>query len=521
MDKPLRVLIVEDSADDVILLMRELRRAGFQTSHKQVDTAEAMHAALDEQAWDLIICDYSMPRFSALAALEIVQKRELDLPFIIVSGAIGDDVAVAAMRAGAHDYLMKGNLKRLAPAIERELQEAAMRRERRQAEVALRQAQKMESLGLLAGSVAHDFNNLLVAMLGQSSLALARLEPGSAAREHVRKVVRAAERAADLTRQMLAYSGGGRFDVRVINLNQIIRDNLHLLEVAVPKRVSLQARLAPSLPRIDADPGRIQQVVMNLILNAAQAIGDRPGAVTLETAQAEGRRQPEPGWVRIVEPPGNGRFVTLTAIDTGVGMDAETLARIFEPFFTTKPGGKGLGLASMISIVREYRGGLYVRSAPELGTTFRLFFPASDSLEPEREDDDSIELVTPTLIPLGAVLVIDDESPVREAVSDILALVNVPVLAAPDGDTGLALFRERRDEVMCVLLDLSMPGLSGAETFSGLQALDDRVPIILSSGYSQAEVTARFGAMQPAAFIQKPYRLEALLSTIRDVCQFV
>jgi PAS domain S-box-containing protein len=384
--------------------------------------------------------------------------------------------------------------------------------ERKRSAEALRQAQKLESLGVLAGGVAHDFNNLLVAMLGQTSLALAQLPPESPARASVEKAVLAAQRAADLTRQLLAYSGRGQFEIRPLSLNALIRENLHLLAVALPKHVRLKPELAEPLPLIKADAGQMQQVIMNLILNAAEAIGARPGTVAVVTGAQALTAGDERLWQYTGDALPPGDYATLEVRDDGCGMNAETLARIFDPFFTTKLTGRGLGLAAVLGIVRGHGGGLRVESAVGQGTTFTLFFPVTEArpaAPPEPEDLDRAAL------PPGLVLVIDDEEPVRQAAADILALEGLPVVTAPDGDAGLRLYRERADEVRLVVLDLSMPGRSGEETWRELRRINPDVRVILSSGYSQFEAAHRFVDQGLAGFLQKPYDMEQFIEAIR------
>jgi PAS domain S-box-containing protein len=388
--------------------------------------------------------------------------------------------------------------------------------ERVEAEESLRQAQKMESLGILAGGVAHDFNNLLVALLGQTSLALAQLPLESPARTHVEKAVKAAERAADLTRQMLAYSGRGQFEMRFVNLNTLIRENLHLFEVAVPKNVQLRSELAEALPLIEADVGQMQQVVMNLIINAAEAIGERPGAVVVSTDAIEVSAGDDRLWRFTGEPPTPGRYVMLEVRDNGSGMDAETLSRIFDPFFTTKFTGRGLGLAAVLGIVRGHKAGLQVTSEPGQGTAFRLAFPALDGPQQGRlKDEDKTERGAFSPHPPPVILVIDDEEPVREAVTDILEMEGLQVLSAANGAAGIDLYRERRADVRLVLLDLSMPGMNGEQAFHELRRIDPSAHVILSSGYSQLEATQRFVGLGLAGFIQKPYDAATLIEAIR------
>ena len=511
MSSELAVLLIEDSEDDAVLLLRALRKGGHDPVFQRVDTMSGMKQALETGIWDVVIADYSLPHFSGLEALRMVKEKGLDLPFIIVSGAIGENVAVAAMRAGAHDYIMKANLARLAPAIERELQEAALRREHRRSEEALLRTQKMESLGLLAGGVAHDFNNLLVAMLGQSSLALAKLPPQSAAREHIRKSVQAAERAADITRQMLAFAGRGQFELRAIDLNILIQENLHLLELAVPKHVKLTPRLQKDLPMITADPGQMQQIIMNLILNGAEAIGEDAGTVVVSTGTQRGEPAPASRRRFLGSLAGGEAYVTLQVQDTGAGMDAATLKQIFDPFFTTKKSGRGLGLAAVQGIVRAHKGALHIDSELGKGTVFRLFFPVSAD-EPAPSD----EVVSQVETQPKLVLVIDDEFAVLDAVTDILALAEIETITASNGRQGLTLYSERHAEIDLVLLDLTMPGLSGYETLAQLRQIKSEVRVILSSGYNQIDVTDRLNDPGRVGFLQKPYDADKLINVVRQ-----
>ncbi|MFN8091568.1 MAG: PAS domain-containing protein [Vicinamibacteria bacterium] len=377
-------------------------------------------------------------------------------------------------------------------------------------EEALRRAAKEESLTVLAGGVAHDFNNLLAAILGHAALALKQLPETSPARRHVEKAAVAVERASDLTRQMLAYSGRGRFVVRPADFNAVVRENLPLLEVALPKSVRLEASLAPVLPTVEADVGQLQQVLMNLVINAAEAIGERGGVVTVSTGEREVGPADGALWRASGHPLRPGRYVVLEVRDDGPGIDAETLDRIFEPFFTTKFTGRGLGLAAVLGVVRGHHGAVSVDSAPGRGTVFRLLFPPGREAPAEA----GAEARGPRREEPVTLLLVDDEDVVRDMVGEVLAHEGVHVLSAPDGARGVEVFRENRGAIDVVLLDLSMPGLSGEQTYERLREVDPGVRVILSSGYDQDEATRRFGADGPAGFIQKPYRPQQLMAEI-------
>lgn len=385
--------------------------------------------------------------------------------------------------------------------------------ERKRAEEALFQAQKLESLGVLAGGIAHDFNNLLVAMLGQTSLAERRLAPEHPAREHILKAVDAAQKATTLTRQMLAYSGRGQFEIVSINMNTLIDENIKLFRASVPKTVHLEAQLTPQLPSIEGDPGQMQQVIMNLILNAAEAIGQERGTVRVVTGIEAGEEAAEDnGWHTSGDVMPGARYVTIEIHDDGCGMSEATLAKIFDPFFSTKATGQGLGLAAVLGIVHGHQGKIMVRSKPGQGTIFKLLFRVHETavapVEPAEPENAAPEQTGFT------VLVVDDEAAVREAVNDVLSLEGIRVLTATDGTRALEIFSERSDEIDLILLDLSMPGLSGDDTLRGLREIDSTVPVILSSGYDKRDLRHRFSTRDLTGFIQKPYTAKRLSDSI-------
>ncbi len=383
--------------------------------------------------------------------------------------------------------------------------------EKRRIEEQLRHTQKLESLGVLAGGVAHDFNNLLTGMLGNASLALDTLPENHPNRILLEEVTRAAERAADLTRQLLAYAGKGRFVLRVLDLSELVREIGGLVQASIPKQVQLRLQLADDLPGIEADPGQIQQIVMNLVINGAEAIGEEGGMVLVRT----GVQQVDEQYIDTVAPSGEtlkpGEYVSLEVHDTGCGMSEETLGKIFDPFFTTKFAGRGLGLSAVQGIVRAHQGALKVYSKPGSGTTFKVLFrsagaPVAPQPAPEHAD----------LRGSGAVLVVDDESIVRETVRHTLERYGYDVLVAKEGAEAIEIFRQRRDTIRVVLLDLTMPGMSGEQTLRELQRLQPGVKVLLSSGYNEVEALHRFAGKGLAGFIQKPYTAAALAGKVRD-----
>jgi len=369
MSQPLRVLMIEDSESDAALIVRHLETAGYCVHADRVQTAGALRAALADPVYDVIIADHRMPQFDAPAALAIVREAGHDIPFLVVSGTIGEELAVAMMKAGAHDYLVKSNLARLAPAVGREIRDALARRELRRTEAErqkleeqVRQAQKMESIGRLAGAVSHDFNNMLTVIIGYAQLGLCELTPQDSLYDAFSQIDDAARRAADLARRLLAFSRPQPAALRDVILNDQVRDFEKMLTRVLGETIQLEVSLDPRGGVIHADPGHIEQILMNLAVNAKDAM---PGGGRLRIATAS-------------RPAANQ--IQLSVSDTGIGMSREVMARIFEPFFTTKAEGRGtgLGLATVYGIVKQSQGAIEVSSEPGRGTAFTLRFPAKE-----------------------------------------------------------------------------------------------------------------------------------------------
>lgn len=381
--------------------------------------------------------------------------------------------------------------------------------EREVTQESLLQSQKLESVGLLAGGIAHDFNNLLLGMLGRTTLALKMMTPDHPARVHVEKAADSAERAADLTQQLLAYAGKGRIEMQPLDVNRLIRDNVSLLGTILPAHVAVDLRLAPALPPVNADRGQLQQIVMNLVINAGEAMErqDR-GRLIIETTVAT--KQAGLHWEGPDELP-PGRYITLSVSDTGSGIEKDALGYIFEPYFTTKMHGSGLGLAATLGIIRTHGGSIQVQSTPAAGSRFVVWLPVLKGIMLE-------ELPARNVIGYsnrsGAILVIDDEDDVRNAVIDLLALGGWQVFEAATGVMGVELYQQHKDEIDLVLLDMRMPGMNGKETLHQLHSFDPHVKVVLTSGYGEREALTRFGHTPHLSFLQKPYRLETLFDMI-------
>jgi PAS domain S-box-containing protein len=394
--------------------------------------------------------------------------------------------------------------------------------EQKRAAEAMRETQKLESLGVLAGGIAHDFNNLLVGILGNATLALEMLPEESPGRAPIEGVVVAGERAAALTRQMLAYSGRGRFVLERIDLSRFVRETIPLIEASISRSVELRLDLARIVPVIDADAGQLQQVLMNLVINGAEAITDgRPGTVTITTRMqkidSDYMRTEGDNWSCELK---EGTYLLLQVRDNGSGMDESTKSRVFEPFFTTKFTGRGLGLAAVLGIVRGHGGSIQVSSSPGNGTTFRVLFPAAAAPECAAAPENLPKQTEGAAVSGGAVLIIDDEPIVRKLARSALEPHGYSVLLAENGERGVDLFREHIELVRCIVLDLTMPVMGGEEALEQVKALRADVPVVLSSGYSEVEVIRRFEGKGLAGFIQKPYRTAALVEKVKEVVAF-
>jgi PAS domain S-box-containing protein len=378
--------------------------------------------------------------------------------------------------------------------------------EQKAIEEAMLRGQKLESLGVMAGGVAHDFNNLLTGILAEASLASQKLAADHLVQVHLHRLIKTTERGAGLATQLLAYAGKRPLQTGCLDLNQMIVENIGLLQTIVAREVSLEMELAPELPVIEADAGQLQQVVMNLILNAAEACEGRPGHVYVRTLA----QSVDPGQLSNRKP---GVYVCFSVEDNGSGMTADVQQRIFDPFFTTKVTGRGLGLAGVQRIVRSHRGEIELESYPNIGTQFKVWLPAQGAhvgVQPIAEKPPAD--LAPTLP--KTVLVIDDEYAIRVALADMLELYGVTVLAAENGREGVEQFIQQAERIDLIMLDMTLPVLSGRDTFFLLRTQKENVPIILFSGYGESEVTDQLGAMRRTFFLQKPFRIDQLLEQL-------
>ncbi|HOV72480.1 MAG TPA: PAS domain S-box protein [Candidatus Hydrogenedentes bacterium] len=384
--------------------------------------------------------------------------------------------------------------------------------ERSRLEAQIQHTQKLESLGVLAGGIAHDFNNLLMGILGYAGLVLRELPPDTKMYQRIQQIEQAGQRAADLAKQLLAYSGRGKFVIESIDLGKLVQEMAQFIEAGISRKAVLRYNFAPDLPAIEGDATQIRQVVMNLITNASDAIGDNVGVISISTGVMEVTHE-YLSQTYLDDSLAGGLYIFLEVSDTGCGMDEATKARIFDPFFTTKFVGRGLGLAATLGIIRSHHGAIKVYSEPGAGATFKVLFPAAKQMAE----------TTPSIVDAtawkgsGVILVIDDEPIVRDVAAHTLEPLGFNTILACDGQEGAEMFERHCSEIVLVLLDMTMPRLSGTETYERIRAIRPDVPVILSSGYNEQDTVARFSREGLAGFIQKPYQPRELIVKVKQV----
>lgn len=630
---PLRLLLVEDSEDDAMLLTRELRRGNYDPVYERVDTAAAMSEALDREQWEIVIADYAMPQFSGISALQVLQQKQLDLPFIIVSGTIGEDVAVGAMKAGAHDYLNKDNLARLVPAVERELREAKVRQERivaqeqireqaalldvaqdaiivqdledricfwnksaerlygwtsqevigkkaaellfadptatlhltphpslltrkgewqgeldqvtkegeeiivesrwrlmrdgsgqpksvlvvntditekKKLEIQFLRTQRLESIGTLAGGIAHDLNNVLAPILMGLEIIKMKL-PDPESQKVLATLEASTKRGADIVRQVLAFARGLEGRHAELQVKHLVREIAHMATETFPKYIDIRVEIPVTPWVILGDATQLQQVLLNLCVNARDAMPN--GGKLL--IRAENVRLDE-NYARMHLEAKPGIYVLLTVTDTGMGIPPAIIDKIFEPFFTTKPVGQGtgLGLSTILGIVRSHGGFINVYSDVGKGTSFKVYLPADTKIELEDieiEHDD---------MPSGGgelVMVIDDEASIRDIAKQTLETFGYKVITADDGSEAIALYVQQQVKVHVAIVDMKMPIMDGPATIRALRKLDPKVKIIAASGLTLGGQMAEASTVNAQAVLPKPFTAENLLKTIYRV----
>ncbi len=637
MVKKIRLLIIEDMEDDAFLILRELRKGGFEPDYTIVDTKKDMEKALAAQTWDIIVSDYFLPRFNGLEALEIAKNYDPDVPFILVSGVIGEDLAVAAMKAGAHDYMMKGNLKRLIPAVKRELHDAQVRiahrksesdledsknmlqsiidnaaaviylkdtqgnyilinkqyetlfhinndqikgkndydifsenvaaalrnndrkvveanramefeevihhngdphtyisvkfpicdasgvltsvcsictdiTERKKLEARFQHAQKMEAIGTLTGGIAHDFNNILAVIIGNTELLQEQIQKGHYKADYLDEIKRAGQRAANLVHQLLAFSRKQVIKPKLINFNDILKDLEKMLGRIIGEDILLKIIPATGLWPVTIDPGQVDQVIMNIAVNARDAMPSG-GNLNIQTKNIE-LKAGHFSDHDVENLP--GPYVMLTVSDTGIGMDAETRKRAFEPFFTTKETGKGtgLGLSTVYGIVKQNGGYIWAYSEPGHGTTIKIYLPKGkeDTAEFKRT-----EPVEGSLEGSETILVVEDDPSLRRLARKIFEKYGYNVLDAKNGIEALRIAREYEGAIQLVLTDVIMPEMNGAELVKHLIRKQPDLKYIYMSGYPENTLSNSGLSNSNFDLIEKPFSTDTLVGKVRKV----
>ncbi len=511
------VLHLEDEARDARLIERQLAADGIACEVVRVDCEASFRAAVARGGFDIILADHSLPDFDGIDALRIARESCPSVPFICVSGSLGEELAIDALKSGATDYVLKHRLSRLGPAVRRALQESAERDKRRRAEseVAvlenqLRHSQKMEAVGQLAGGIAHDFNNLLTVINGYCERLLVMSADGDPMAADLDLIHKAGQRAAQLTRQLLAFSRRQVLQPKLIELNGIVIDIERILRRVIGEQVTVVTKLDSALGVTQADPGQIEQVIMNLAINARDAMPNG-GVLTIETANITIDGVATPRY-----PLRAGRYAMLAVRDTGIGMDAATAARIFEPFFTTKEAGKGtgLGLSTVYGILMQSGGDVAVESTPGAGTTMRVFLPIVDGVPA------SPVAPRPEPLPRGneTLLVVEDEDFVRELVREFLHTSGYTVIEANSAEDAIRLIEnEDTPPIDLLVTDVVLPGLNGARLAEHLKARMPRIEALYMSGYP-GDSMFRGEVFDPGqSFLAKPFTRHVLTGKVREI----
>ncbi len=488
-------------------LMFQIRKDGTFVHYKApMDDALALppEAFLGKKCQDTMppqVAEPSMHHINLALETDEVQTFEYQLPVPLPDGALRDfEARIAPVFDGEVLFIVRDISER-----------RQAERERARLEAQVQHAQKLESIGVLTGGIAHDFNNMLTAILGNADLALREMAPEAPGQDRLGDIKKTARLLADLTNQMLVYSGKGRIVVEKLDLSRLVREMEHLLKLSVSKKAILRFELPESLPFIEADASQIRQVVMNLVVNASEAIGDRSGVVSIRTGILDAKRA-DLDQVYVDDELAEGIYVVLEVSDTGCGMDDETREKVFDPFFTTKFTGRGLGMSAVLGILRGHGGAITVHSTPEQGATFTVLFPIAELQDRSAVVDGAAHRASSGTG--KTVLVVDDEQTVRVLAKIILGDGGYTVVCAEDGRQALEIVRERGDEIDAILLDLTMPHMDGVEAFQEIRKIRQDVPVVLSSGYNEQDATVRFAGRGLSGFLKKPYGIEELLLKI-------
>ncbi len=484
--KTLRVLHIEDNQDDSVLILRALRKNDFEVESSLVESPSGLADALNGHSWDIVLSDYSMPNFDGLSALQQVVKHDPDLPFILVSGAVGEELAVQLMREGAKDYIMKDQLGRLGPAVARELADSKVRREKNivqqqkhELEEQLWQSQKMEAIGTLAGGIAHDFNNILTAIIGYSQLAEMDLKELPETKRKVGEVIKAGNRAKELVQHILTFSRQSEEDKNQLEVHLIVKEALKLLRASTPSTIKFKQDISIDSGSINANSTRIHQIIMNLCTNAYHAMSENGGVLTVALGQVQLKLGELAGQDNVP-----GTYVKLSVSDTGCGISDSIMSKIFDPYFTTKAQGvgTGLGLSLVMGIIKSHDGYITMQSKEGEGTTFNVYFPKISDVSSAA----SVVAGDQTM-PVGgteSILVADDEEIIVQFTEEILRILGYTVTVAKDGEQALDFFKANPEKFDLLITDMTMPGMIGTDLARHVLQIKPDFPIILCTGHS-------------------------------------
>jgi two-component system, cell cycle sensor histidine kinase and response regulator CckA len=512
MKSPLHILHLEDDPHDAALVQATLQSEGIACETVRVESRDEFVAALEHGGIDLVLSDFSLPAFDGLSAAQIVRARWPAIPLILVSGTLGEELAVDSFKSGATDYVLKERLSRLAPAVRRAMEEVEQRAEQRRTEAKFIEAQKMEVIGQLAGGVAHDFNNILAIIMGYSDLAMQKLAPDNLIRSHLETIRSAAERAAGLTRQLLIFSRKQTVQLAVLDLNDVVKDLDKMLRRLIDENIEMEIVLGNQIGRLKGDEGYVGQVLMNLVVNARDAMPNG-GKLTIATGNAT----LDENYARTHAGAKAGDYVMFSVSDTGSGMTEEVKAHLFEAFFTTKPKGKGtgLGLATCLTIVQQSCGYIEVLSELGQGTTFKIYFPRV-----EQPLDVSAGVSRNGSMPRGTetLLLVEDEPAVRLLAGDILEGRGYRVLRASNGQEGLKAAREcQRQPISLVITDVIMPLMGGKVMAQWLKTSYPDLKILFTSGYNEDAIENLGAPGEGIEFLGKPYTPATLTRKVRQM----
>jgi two-component system, cell cycle sensor histidine kinase and response regulator CckA len=519
MSEMLNILVIEDRHADFLMVERHLKLNGLSVRCHRVDCLNGLKEAIKPGGWDLVLSDYNVPQLSFQESLNLLQADLPDVPVIMVTGTVGEEKAVELLKLGVRDFVLKGTLARLVPAVLRSLKEKKEREELRRTAFSLqeseeryRQAQKMEAVGQLAGGVAHDFNNILSAIFGYSQLSLRKLQENDPVKEHVEQILKAAERAAVLTQSLLAFSRKQEVNLAVIDLSNVLKDFEIFLHRLIREDIELTVSCTEELLAVMVDRGQIEQVIMNLVANGRDAMPNG-GKLCVETRSVTLDEE-------FVNAHGYGRagtYAVISVADSGIGMNKETQSHIFEPFYTTKELGKGtgLGLAMAYGIIKKHDGFINIYSEPGTGTIFKIYLPVVAGVIPADKKDPK----EPVALRGGTetILVCEDDAVLRKLAVNVLSHFGYQVIEAIDGQDAIEKFVADKESIDLVFIDAIMPKKNGREASDAMKIVCPDLKTIFVSGYTRDIFAGDSPFDEKTIFIHKPYSPNDLLLKIREL----